>query len=101
MIPQDVPTLIPVEEIASLEPGQTAKQILQVRFHHHLLPLKLAIFCNGKKYPVKLRPDIGYFIKPLSLVMDVFMDKESQLRGMFEYTRRSVLFIFLHNSLNL
>eukprot|EP00268_Persea_americana_P062345 TRINITY_DN7988_c0_g2_i2.p1 TRINITY_DN7988_c0_g2~~TRINITY_DN7988_c0_g2_i2.p1 ORF type:complete len:1155 (+),score=214.18 TRINITY_DN7988_c0_g2_i2:152-3616(+) len=88
VIPRDVPTLIPVEEIASLEPGQTAKQILQVRFHHHLLPLKLAVFCHGKKYPVKLRPDIGYFIKPLSLVLDVFMDKELQLRGMFEYTRR-------------
>lgn len=86
--PQDVPTLVPMEEIASLGPGQTAKRILQVRFHHHLLPLKLAMFCSEKRYPVKLRPDIGYFIKPLSMVIDAFLEKELQLPGMFEYTRR-------------
>ncbi|XVE99577.1 hypothetical protein REPUB_Repub03eG0211400 [Reevesia pubescens] len=83
----NVPTLVPVEEIASLEPGQTTRRILQVRFHHHLLPLKLALFCDGKKLPVKLRPDIGYFVKPLPMDVEVFMDKESHLPGMFEYTR--------------
>ncbi|XVE69200.1 hypothetical protein DITRI_Ditri09bG0132500 [Diplodiscus trichospermus] len=83
----NVPTLVPMEEIASLEPGQTAKRILQVRFHHHLLPLKLALFCDGKKLPVKLRPDIGYFVKPLPMDVEVFLDKESHLPGMFEYTR--------------
>ncbi|XP_022765147.1 AP3-complex subunit beta-A isoform X2 [Durio zibethinus] len=83
----NVPTLVPMEEIASLEPGQTTSRILQVRFHHHLLPLKLALFCDGKKLPVKLRPDIGYFVKPLPMDVEVFMDKESHLRGMFEYTR--------------
>ena len=45
VIPQGVPTLIPVEEIASLEPGQTTKQILQFHFHQ-----QLAIFCNKKRH---------------------------------------------------
>ena len=62
-----MPTLVPMEEIASLEPGQTIGRILQVRFHHHILPLKLALFSDGKKLPVKLRPDIGYFVKPLPM----------------------------------
>ncbi|KAJ7964527.1 AP-3 complex subunit beta [Quillaja saponaria] len=83
----DVPTLLSMDEISSLEPGQTAKRILQVRFHHHLVPLKLALFCNGKKLPVKLRPDIGYFVKPLPMTIEAFKDKESHLRGMFEYIR--------------
>ncbi|XP_009798611.1 AP3-complex subunit beta-A [Nicotiana tabacum] len=84
----DVPTLVPMEEIAKLEPGQIMQRILQARFHHHLLPLKLLLWCNGKKYPVKLRPDIGYFLKPLLMEIDVFSNKESQLPGMFEYIRR-------------
>ncbi|KAF3776616.1 AP3-complex subunit beta-A [Nymphaea thermarum] len=42
----------------------------------------------GKKHPAKLRPDVGYFIKPLILDLKTFVDKESQLPGMFEYTRR-------------
>ncbi|XP_048139610.1 AP3-complex subunit beta-A isoform X2 [Rhodamnia argentea] len=83
----DVPTLVPMEEINSLEPGETIKRIMQVRFHHHLLPLKLALLYNGKKVPVKLRPDIGYFVKPLPLDLEAFTDKESHLRGMFEYMR--------------
>lgn len=92
--------MVSMEEIASLEPGQTAKRIIQVRFHHHLLPLKLALFCNGKKLPVKLRPDIGYFVRPLTMDIQAFTDKESRLRGMFEYVRRSVtLFKSSHNYL--
>lgn len=91
----DVPTLVPMEEIAKLEPGQIMQRILQARFHHHLLPLKLLLWCNGKKYPVKLRPDIGYFLKPLLMEIDVFSSKESQLPGMFEYIRRSVIIICL------
>ncbi|KAH9702093.1 AP3-complex subunit beta-A [Citrus sinensis] len=83
----DLPTLVPMEEITSLEPGQTLKRILEVRFHHHLLPLKLALHCNGKKLPVKLRPDIGYFIKPLPMDMETFIAMESRLPGMFEYAR--------------
>ncbi|GMI90298.1 beta-subunit of adaptor protein complex 3, protein affected trafficking 2, WEAK ACID TOLERANT 1 [Hibiscus trionum] len=83
----DVPTLVPMESIASLEPGQTTRRILQVRFHHHLLPLKLALYCDGKKLPIKLRPDIGYFVKPLPMDVEVFIDRESRLPGMFEYTR--------------
>ncbi|PPR97098.1 hypothetical protein GOBAR_AA23560 [Gossypium barbadense] len=59
----NVPTLVPMEEIASLEPGQTTRRIIQVYFHHHLLPLKLALF------------------------YDAFTDKESRLPGMFEYSR--------------
>nr|XP_043613029.1 AP3-complex subunit beta-A [Erigeron canadensis] len=80
--------LAPVEEIDVLKPGETTKQIIHVRFNHHLLPLKLILRCNGKKHPVKLRPDIGYFIKPLPMDLDVFSHKESELPGMFEYTRR-------------
>lgn len=84
----DIPTLVSMEEISSLEPGQTKKRTVQVHFHHHLLPLKLALFCNGNKLPVKLRPDIGYFVKPLPISIEDFRDKESRLRGMFEYVRR-------------
>ncbi|XWS65982.1 hypothetical protein CRYUN_Cryun05aG0161000 [Craigia yunnanensis] len=83
----NVPTLVPMEEITSLEPGQTTRRILQVRFHHHLLPLKLALLCDDNKLPVKLQPDIGYFIRPLPMNVEVFTDKESHLPGMFEYTR--------------
>lgn len=90
----DVPNLVYMEEIASIEPGQSTKCILQVCFHHHLLPVKLALWCNGKKYPVKLRPDIGYFIKPLPMDVEVFVNKESHLPGMFEYERRLVTSFF-------
>ncbi|KAG6671143.1 hypothetical protein I3843_Q012600 [Carya illinoinensis] len=83
----DIPIIVSMEEITSLEPGQTARGIIQVRFHHHLLPLKLALFCNGKKFPVKLRPDIGYFVKPFPMDIQAFTDKESRLPGMFEYAR--------------
>lgn len=83
----ELPNLVSMEEIPSLEPGQTEKRTLQVHFHHHLLPRKLALFCNGKKFPVKLRPDIGYFVKPLPISIEDFRDKESHLRGMFEYVR--------------
>lgn len=88
----NVPILVPMEEITYLEPGQTAKRIIQVRFHHHLLPLKLALFYNGNNLPVKLRPDIGYFVKPLPMNIEAFTDKESRLPGMFEYVRRSVTY---------
>ncbi|XP_074308244.1 AP3-complex subunit beta-A [Silene latifolia] len=84
----DVPTLVPMEEIDTLGPGYMERRILHVRFHHHLLPLKLSLWCNGKKYSVKLRPDIGYFIKPLEMDVLAFRNKESQLPGMFEYVRR-------------
>ncbi|KAI3470742.1 hypothetical protein Pfo_027405 [Paulownia fortunei] len=84
----EVATLVPMEEIGSLDPGQTTNRIFQVRFEHHLLPLKLVLWCNGKRQPVKLRPDIGYFIKPLPMDIEAFSKKESQLPGMFEYIRR-------------
>ncbi|KAK1265344.1 AP3-complex subunit beta-A [Acorus gramineus] len=32
----DVPTMFPMEEIASLDPGRTEKKLLQIRFYHHL-----------------------------------------------------------------
>ncbi|GAB2288734.1 hypothetical protein Dimus_023050 [Dionaea muscipula] len=83
----EVPTLVPMKEIDSLEPGQKVNRIIQVRFHHHLLPLKLALWCNGKKRTVKLRPDIGYFVKPLAMDVEAFQNKEAQLPGMFEYAR--------------
>ncbi|TQD85157.1 hypothetical protein C1H46_029245 [Malus baccata] len=76
------------EEITSLEPGQTMTRRIQVRFHHHLLPLKLTLYCNGKKHPIKLRPDIGYFVKALPMDVEAFTNKESQLCGMFECVRR-------------
>ncbi|XP_037416273.1 AP3-complex subunit beta-A-like [Triticum dicoccoides] len=83
-----IPTLVPVEEIQSLAPEQTAKMLLQVHFHHHLLPLKLSVFCNGKRHPAKLHPDIAYFVRPLPMDLNAFLCKENQLRGMFEYARR-------------
>ncbi|KAK8593284.1 hypothetical protein V6N12_045367 [Hibiscus sabdariffa] len=83
-----LPTLVPMEKISSLEPGQRTRMILQVHFHHHLLPLKLALFHDGEKLPVKLWPDVGYFVKPLPMDVQAFTDKESRLPGMFEYTRR-------------
>ncbi|CAA0809407.1 AP3-complex subunit beta-A [Striga hermonthica] len=82
-----VPTLVPMDEIGSLGPGQTMNRKLQVHFEHHLLPLKLVLWCNGRKQAVKLRPDIGYFIKPIPMNIEIFTKKESQLRGMFEYMR--------------
>ncbi|XP_071930028.1 AP3-complex subunit beta-A-like isoform X1 [Coffea arabica] len=86
----DVPSLVPMEEIANLGPSETINIMLQVRFRHHLLPLKLVLWCNGKTYPVKLRPDIGYFVRPLPMDIGVFSAKEAQLPGMFEYTRRCI-----------
>lgn len=82
------PNLVSVEEIASLEPGQAMTRTVQVHFHHHLLPLKLTLYCNGKRHPVKLRPDIGYFVKALPMDVEAFTKKESHLRGMFECVRR-------------
>src|ERR1044072_9604153 len=84
----DKPAVVSMEDIPSLEPGQTAKRTLLVRFHHHLLPLKLSLFCNENRFPVKLRPDIGYFVKPLAISNEAFRDNESRLPGMFEYVRR-------------
>ncbi|CAL1387348.1 unnamed protein product [Linum trigynum] len=86
----DVPALVPMQEITSLEPGQATAETIHVRFHHHLLPLKLVIYFNGKSFPVKLRPDIGYFVKPLPMDVEVFRDKESHLPGMFECTRSCI-----------
>lgn len=85
---RDVPTLVPMDEISSLEPGETVKRVLQVCFQHHLLPLKLKVLCNNKKHSIKLWPDIGYFMKPLIMNMEAFLHKESQLAGMFECIKR-------------
>ncbi|KAJ0987780.1 hypothetical protein J5N97_006136 [Dioscorea zingiberensis] len=85
---RDLPTLVPMDEIASLDPGETVKRVLQVCFQHHLLPLKLAVFNNNKKHLIKLWPDIGYFMRPLFMNLEAFLHKESQLPGMFECTKR-------------
>ncbi|GMH30589.1 hypothetical protein Nepgr_032432 [Nepenthes gracilis] len=84
---RDVPILVPMEEIDLLEPGQTTKRILEIRFFHHLLPIKLVLCCNGRKHSVKMRPDIGYFVKPLEMDAEAFRNKEALLPGMFEYVR--------------
>lgn len=91
----EVATLIPMEEIDILNPGETTDRVLQAHFEHHLLPLKLVLWCDGRKQLVKLRPDIGYFIKPLAMDIEAFLKKESQLPGMFENIRRSVSFELL------
>ncbi|GAB2216804.1 hypothetical protein Droror1_Dr00024584 [Drosera rotundifolia] len=83
----EVPTLFPMKEIDLLEAGEKANRTIEVRFHHHLLPLKLALWCNNKKHSVKLRPDIGYFVKPLVMDVKEFLNKEAKLPGMFEYVR--------------
>ncbi|XP_072997722.1 AP3-complex subunit beta-A isoform X1 [Typha latifolia] len=80
--------VLPVEEIASLHPQQTIKKLLQVHFGHHVVPLKLAVFCNGKRHSTKLWPEIGYFLCPWSIDMKAFLDMERQLPGMFEYAKR-------------
>ncbi|XP_042468594.1 AP3-complex subunit beta-A-like isoform X1 [Zingiber officinale] len=84
----NVPPVLSTEEIASLDPGQRVKKLIEIRFPHHLLPLKLAVTCNGKKFSTKLWPDIGYFLKPLSMNTSAFIDHERQLPGMFEYSKR-------------
>ncbi|KAA0050321.1 AP3-complex subunit beta-A isoform X1 [Cucumis melo var. makuwa] len=83
-----VTTPVSMENITSLEPDQTINRILEVQFNHHLLPMKLNLYCNGRKHPVKLHPDIGYFVRPLPMDIEAFTAKESQLPGMFEYMRR-------------
>jgi AP-3 complex subunit beta len=85
-----IPTIAPMEELHSLAPQQVLKTVLQVHFHHHLLPLKLFVFCDGKRHPVKLHLDIAYFVRPLPMDLNAFLCKENQLRGMFEYARRLV-----------
>ncbi|KAG6535754.1 hypothetical protein ZIOFF_000781 [Zingiber officinale] len=84
----NVPPVLSTEEIASLDPGQRVKKLIEIRFPHHLLPLKLVVTCNGKKFSTKLWPDIGYFLKPLSMNTSAFIDHERQLPGMFEYSKR-------------
>ncbi|XP_022139028.1 AP3-complex subunit beta-A isoform X1 [Momordica charantia] len=79
---------VSMENIDSLGPDQMINRILEVQFHHHLLPMKLNLYCNGRKHPVKLHPDIGYFVRPLPMDIEAFTAKESQLPGMFEYMRR-------------
>lgn len=83
-----VPNIFPFEEIPLLNPYQKVKKILQVQFRHHILPIKLVLLCCDKKYPVKLQPDIGYFVKPISLDLKTFKNKEVELSGVYEYTRR-------------
>ncbi|MBA0571969.1 hypothetical protein Golob_002337 [Gossypium lobatum] len=51
------------------------------------VPTLLTLFYDGEKLPVKLRPNIGYFVKPLQMDVEAFTDKESHLLGMFEYSR--------------
>ncbi|XP_022956635.1 AP3-complex subunit beta-A-like isoform X1 [Cucurbita moschata] len=83
-----VMTPVSMEKITSLGPDQTIKRTLEAQFNHHLLPMKLNLYCNGKMYPVKLHPDIGYFVRPLPMDNEAFTAKESRLPGMFEYMRR-------------
>lgn len=44
--------------------------------------------CLCKTFLVKLWPDIGYFVKPLPMNIEVFKNKEFCLCGMFKYLRR-------------
>ncbi|CAL9105969.1 unnamed protein product [Musa textilis] len=88
LLPTDIVScILSIEEIASLDPGQRVKIVIQVRFHHHLLPFKLAVLCNWKKYLTKLWPDIGYFLRLLSMSLNALIEKEQQLPGMFEYSK--------------
>ncbi|EPS69832.1 hypothetical protein M569_04928, partial [Genlisea aurea] len=83
-----VASLVPMDKIDTLAPGQTTSKILQVHFDHHLLPLKLMLRYDGGMLPVKFWPDIGYFVKPLPMDGEAFTDHESRLPGMFECIRR-------------
>lgn len=80
--------VIPSHEIDTLNPQQVKESDLYVDFHQHLVPVKLAVYCDTKCYPVKLVPDIGAFLRPKVLTSEEFAAAESRLIGMFETTRR-------------
>ncbi|GLJ04692.1 hypothetical protein SUGI_0001410 [Cryptomeria japonica] len=83
----DSPTVIPTQEIPFLEAGETTQRDLHVCFHQ-LTPLKLGIHFNNKCYSVRLMPEIGALLRPLSMNLIEFTAKESQISGMLEYSRR-------------
>eukprot|EP01018_Ginkgo_biloba_P021382 Gb_19472 [translate_table: standard] len=90
LVSSDTPTVIPMQEIPCLEPGQATEADLHVCFHHQLVPIKLGVFCNRKCYSVRLMPEIGALLRPLSMSAVAFTSKESQISGMLENSRRCI-----------
>eukprot|EP00250_Pteridium_aquilinum_P020022 c24672_g1_i2 orf=84-2030(-) len=75
-------------EVNTLEPHQAIEFDLHVDFQQQLVPVKLAVHCNQKCFPVKLVPDIGAFLRPKELTSNEFTSAELRLVGMFETTCR-------------
>lgn len=88
VVSSEPPRVIPMQEIPCLGPGQTTEAELYVAFHHQLVPLKLGVYCNKRCYSVRLRPEIGALLRPLSMSSAAFTSKESQMSGMLENSRR-------------
>lgn len=88
LVSSEPPRVIPMQEIPCLGPGQTIEAELYVSFHHQLVPLKLGVYCNNRCYSVRLRPEIGALLRPLSMNVAAFTSKESQMSGMLENSRR-------------
>jgi hypothetical protein len=81
-------TVLPLEEISNLNPGDTKEGDVHIDFKHQLTPAKLEIVCDGKVYPVKLTPEVGALVRPLPLSMDAFTSAEQSISGMHESSRR-------------
>jgi hypothetical protein len=81
-------TVLPLEEISNLNPGDTKEGDVHIDFKHQLTPAKLEIVCDGKVYPVKLSPEVGALVRPLPLSMDAFTSAELSISGMHESSRR-------------
>lgn len=88
VVSSEPPKVIPMQEIPCLGPGQTIEAELYVSFHHQLVPLKLGVYCNKRCYSVRLRPEIGALLRPISMNSAAFTSKESQMSGMLENSRR-------------
>ncbi|KAH9327723.1 hypothetical protein KI387_007901, partial [Taxus chinensis] len=86
-VSSDSPTFIPIQEIPYLGPGETTERDLHFCFRQQM-PLKLRIHCNNKCYSVRLMPQLGALLRPLSMSSIAFTSKESQISGMLEYSRR-------------
>jgi len=88
VVSSEPPKVIPMQEIPCLGPGQTIEAELYVSFHHQLVPLKLGVYCDKRCYSVRLRPEIGALLRPLSMIVAAFTSKESQMSGMLDNSRR-------------
>lgn len=85
---EETALVIPSQEIPTLDPYSVTEADLHINFHQQFMPVKLAVYCNEKCFPVKLLPDMGALLRPKVLNLEGFTSGESRLIGMFESTRR-------------